>query len=263
MNCKSLQKTLKIGDVIGELYLPTNDSNVINKYEKLIILCHGIGQDRNYNLFAGLSEKLSEQDYITFSMELCGHGLSQEKFSLECMVEQAETIIKTLKSRYKTETAIMIGHSLGGVVAANVASLDLIDGYVLISTPYDLSSTVEEWLGPTGPVVKKTIDIMVKYNIHKLLKIPIYQKRLRTTLTELLEQITHYRGKVYTFIEKVQKPLLIIHGINDKIVNLGHALKLYKKTSQNSKFIILHADHDLNPEQDKAIKEISSFITKC
>ena len=86
-----------------------------------VILLHGLGG--SLNEWSSASEALASAGYQTFRVDLPGHGSSDKPSEVEDY--QSSSVYRRIESWYLdlafSDKAILIGHSFGGYLAANLA----------------------------------------------------------------------------------------------------------------------------------------------
>ena len=124
------KKKIKIGKYnISYIYnFPLN-----NDYEKLVIMIHGFGSDKDEKGNYVLLEKLLEKNNVaTIRFDMPGHGESNGKTE-EYSIDDVVLIVKSFVSKYKYKNYCLVGTSYGGAVAVLAAKSLIIPKIVLYS----------------------------------------------------------------------------------------------------------------------------------
>jgi 3-oxoadipate enol-lactonase len=119
---------------INYLITPTGEST------HTILFIHGLGHDGK--IWKYIQEKLFAEGYSSLAIDLRGHGLSDNPVAIEnYRFERISKDITELISELKISSTILVGHSLGGMIAMYLAGTkpSLLTGLVLMETNYQLS----------------------------------------------------------------------------------------------------------------------------
>ena len=200
-----------------------------------VVLIHGFGGDLDNWLFN--IDPLAER-HTVYALDLPGHGQSDRKLPGTSVAALAEFIAGFLDA-VDVPSARLVGHSLGGAIAAQLAvtrperveSLALIgsagfgdevntgytSGFVAAQSRRDLKPVVELLFAEGAEVNRKLLDDLLKF------------KRL-DGVTELLRELDaglFGSGKQAEQpgrrLGEVSKPLLAVWGREDKIIPAAHA----------------------------------------
>jgi 3-oxoadipate enol-lactonase len=253
--------------------------NYLNKCSKKPVLVFIHGWLANWTVFEKEIEQLSKRNPLLY-VDLRGHGKSDvpkqiTSYSIEKMEEDVSEIIK----KEGIKKAIIIGHSMGGMVAMLFATKNpsITKKLVLISTTYrnPLETTGIKFLknnkgllqimayqlakGTKPKHKSKEIDfskLKINSDMNILMK-GLKNTELHAWISSLDEMFYFNMGKK---MSKIKCPTLVIHGNKDLL--FSHKLeetmtkKIHKaklKTEEGEHFIIVQ-----NPKQ--ITKDISSFI---
>jgi pyruvate dehydrogenase E2 component (dihydrolipoamide acetyltransferase) len=182
-----------------------------------VVLIHGFGGDLNNWLFA--LPALAEE-HTVYALDLPGHGGS----SKDVGAPLADSVVGFLDA-VGLERPHMVGHSLGGLVAAQVAargraaSLTLIapvgfgqpvndeflDGFIAAETRRELKPVLQLLFADESLVTRSLVDDVLKY------------KRI----DGVTEALTTLRGAAFTEAPEVDVPVLTIWGAEDRIIPPG------------------------------------------
>ena len=93
------------------------------------------GNSSSSKVFEDLKQNQNSK-YDVFLIDLLGHGTNQEKQNMSdfSLKSQKEYLLKQLK--YHKGNVILVGHSLGGHLAIEIAEkIDNLKGLIIIGTP--------------------------------------------------------------------------------------------------------------------------------
>ncbi|HKE78488.1 MAG TPA: acetoin dehydrogenase dihydrolipoyllysine-residue acetyltransferase subunit [Solirubrobacteraceae bacterium] len=200
-----------------------------------VVLLHGFGGDLNNWLFA--APPLAE-GHTVYAVELPGHGGSSKDVGpgdLDFLVGAVTEFLDALD----LDRVHLVGHSLGGLVAASVAlrdpgrarSLTLVDsaglgeeingeylrGFVDAGTRRELKPALELLYADPGQVTRQLVDDVLKY------------KRIDGVDVALRSIADHVFGDgrqhalVADRLAELGVPLLVVWGEQDRIIPAQHA----------------------------------------
>ena len=214
-----------------------------------ILLVHGLGEFLEIWIsnIAGLSQK-----FTVYAMDLPGHGLSEKTREDYTLGFSVNFIAKFMKAA-GLHKVNLVGHSLGGAICVGFTMNfpDKVDNLILVSSggftdeiPLSyrlvrLPFLANILLGPTFLVNRATIGVGVKrqfYNpdtapedwfeiVSRHLKKPERKATIRniiksnTNIPDMESRITN--SNMYPLVEQ---PTLIVHGMQDKLTPVEHAL---------------------------------------
>ena len=199
------------------------------------LLLHGFGGDLNNWLFN--HEPLSGTREV-YALDLPGHGESSKRIERGDVAEFAE-IVKGFMDAVEIPRAHLIGHSLGGAVAAWVAAshpersasltliasaglgeeinTDYIEGFVSARTRNELKPHLQQLFADQDLVTRQLIDDVLKYK-----RIDGVQDALRTIAAAVFsggKQNLVLRDK----LAGLPVPILVVWGADDRIIGSSHA----------------------------------------
>ncbi len=202
----------------GYLNLPTNAS-------KIVVMLHGFtGHRMEHNgHFRTLSRLLSEQGIASIRMDYHGNGESDGEFSdfdFDYLLEDAKDMLSFARRVDGIKEVYVLGFSLGGAVASLVVSDDNADKLLLWS--------------PAGSMAEIARS---RFNSAKKLENGNCYFSGFEMSYRFVETIEKY--DMYQNTANFTKPVLIIHGENDKSVNILYGQK-YNNMYVNSEFYLIN-----------------------
>ena len=223
-------KTLK-----GVIELPFNKNP-----ENFVLFAHCFTCNKNFHAPSNISKSLASKGYGVLRFDFTGLGDSEGDFedtSFSGNVDDLVAAAEFLKKEYNAPTLI-IGHSLGGA-AALFASLKIesIKAIVTINAPSNLSHVQKHFESSLSEIENEG-----SANI----KIGGRSFRIKKQFIDDLEN-----NKDSEAINKIRKPLLILHSPQDEIVSIDHAEELYRAAWHPKSYISLDgADHMLSYKKE-------------
>jgi pimeloyl-ACP methyl ester carboxylesterase len=244
--------------------------------DRHVLFIHGLGSsaDRWGNIPKSLSS-----NFHTISLDLPGFGESDKPASMDYTIENfRDTVVDFMNMLAINDgKTSIVGHSLGGYIAAEVTMLKriqvekliLIDSSGFLKKP---TALLEEYLcvamNPTSANVRNIFEQMVSDRTKiplklvegfiKRINLPNAKHAFKLTLENSANtQIKLDRLKLINSV-----PTLIIWGIEDNVIPLQHS-ELFKKSISNSHVEIIqdagHAPFTEKPEQ--VCELICNFLT--
>ncbi|MDO5344879.1 MAG: alpha/beta fold hydrolase [Lachnospiraceae bacterium] len=212
----------------------------------------------NQKVMKKYAVELARQGYVVFTYDFCGGAIfsksdgdfsdmtiDTEKEDLICVINYVKTL-----NDIDIRRLILFGASQGGFVSCLVAAelKEKIDKLVLIYPAFCIPDDAKKGKMMTIEFDPENIEQTFKRKMFKLS--PEYPK-------------SAIRIDIYEEIKKISCPMLIIHGDQDKIVDLGYAQKALE-TSKNERSdlkIIEGAGHGFNRKQFKtAMKYVFDYF---
>jgi alpha-beta hydrolase superfamily lysophospholipase len=191
-----------------------------SKNKGTIIFLHGLRAYKEH--FLPLCKLLSERGFNSVIIDLRGHGASGGTYCTfghkekQDMVSVLDAIM--LDDRLSKNIGVW-GQSLGGAIALQTMAIDKRIKYgVIESTFSDLKDVSEEYL---KRLLK--IDNMVVSN---------YLLQRVYAIAEI------YKVKPKEIVKEITQPIILVHGLKDKRINIYHALLNYKNLKSKDKTLL-------------------------
>lgn len=203
----------------------------------------------------------SDNDYSLITVDLRGYGLSDQPDDIKeyALERHAEDILRIVEYE-KLEKIVLVGHCLGGMVAATFAAIypSRVEKLILINTnselPWFISRTpikqclylilsAVKYLFPQKAVPAKGVDYFKfigssDIDLNRLsrdLKVMGTYSAVRQALTLL-----SWQGKKY--FQQIDAPTLVIAGIHDLLYPKGTGERVVKLIS-NAKLEYVESNH--------------------
>ncbi len=240
-----------------------------NNHKKKVVFLHGFNSTGNF--VQPLLKLQRNYDVISFDFPGCGSEKSGDKtLTIESYSQFAIEKINQL-----TEPFILVGHSLGGAIAMNIATHPLVSKIVLLAplNPFAYKEGIESWLLPTntqdalismeslvGNIEKETyfnnlINTAGMFFKNTLPKIDIFKEMV-------FNQITNQDYLNTVLMDKYlsnQKETILIQGDIDKFITKESSDKTCE-TFKFQKVILKNTGHALIFEREKEINDILNNI---
>lgn len=251
------------------------------KGKETIIFLHGIMV--NANIWKRYIDHFSEK-YTVYAPDFLGHGLSAKKEDLH--IEDLVGQIRDFIIKNKIKNPILVGHSLGGLVASIYASLypDSVSRTILISSGEYDSITNNFIARINSQFIDLTFSLMNSFTFPLFLQFlseRVYNKSInimddswsdilyafkikgsKQSLLSLMKntEIKNFSPEDY---KHITCPVFLLHGAKDKLVESWHSENLSKLIPQSTVKIIPGGSHMVIEEQEDLVKGyIEEFIEK-
>lgn len=185
-----------------EIFLPTLENTEINGLwfkqthpKGVVLFFHGRG--KNLHFWAHRANPFLDRGYDVLIIDYRGFGKSSKGFKESWLLEDGETAYHFLLNHYKEDQIIVYGNSMGTSIATWVASTHKPRMLILEAPFYSMVDAASH----TKPFIPEFI----------------------------IRWILKYHLRTDEWIENVQVPTYIFHGIPDKIVPFEHSQKLFAK----------------------------------
>lgn len=196
-----------------------------------IVLLHGFASSMHW--WTPVTERLASHFHV-IRVDLLGHGGSAKPKNGYSMENQARLVSIALL-RLRVRRALVVGHSMGGVVATALAERypALVNGLVLVDTPPNDKAGELPFLARLGfvPVLGEAIrrvvpDSVVRANLESAFAdgfdvpdqfVRDFRRMTYRSYDDSHEQSSEYgkREAVTTRLAQVRKPLRVIFGTED------------------------------------------------
>jgi len=244
----------------------------------VLVIVHGLAEHSGRHERFGC--ELAEAGYAVETFDLRGHGRSEGMWgyvsSFDDYVRDLETFLQNVSARQAHLPLVLMGHSMGGTIAALLAiSRRFPLAALILSAP-----AVRLWQD-TGWVVRAFAHLMSRF-LPKMRTMPLAAQYISRDLT-VVEAYVHdplvYRAglrvrTVYEFLRATQRvregaaairePLLILQGTADRLVQPRGAAELYEKASSPDKTLRLYEGlyHELlnEPERERVLMDILAWL---
>nr|MBI1232416.1 alpha/beta fold hydrolase [Cytophagales bacterium] len=218
------------------------------------LFAHCFTCNKNLNAIQNICNTLSQTGVAVMSFDFTGLGSSEGDFedtNFSSNVSDLLDASQFLADHYQAPS-LLVGHSFGGAAAIFAAhSLSAVKALVTIGSPSELNHISHLFEGHLEAIEEKGSS-QVKiggrpFNINHSFLQDLRENNLASTLN------------------KLRKPILILHSPQDRIVDISHAAQLYGQAFHPKSFVSLDgADHLLSDSKDSeyAGEMISSWSKK-
>lgn len=237
-----------------------------------VVLLHGMGNSGAS--WDQLVTKLPEGIRV-ISIDLLGFGGSPSPRWLKYSTSiQAKSVATTLIRMGINQKVIIVGHSMGSLVAVELAKRYplFVKSLILCSPPFYNDVEKRELLPNPNKILKKFYKMIQNYpkNIVDVvplaLKLKIVGKAFNVTNDNVDIYFAALESSIinqtaFKDIMRIQKPIKLIHGVFDPVV-IKKNLDTIVKQNKQAKLIVVFAGHELLGSYVPAVvKTVQEFIT--
>ena len=226
------------------------------KFRKAVLVIHG---------FAGgtydeesITYYLTMKGFDVFTFTLPGHDKRMfNKITKEDWKKSCEEHIKTLiKNKYNY--ICVIGHSMGGVLACYLASKYKEVKRLVLAAPAFKYLTFDDEDFKVLNVIKNSPKIFKDYGKEEIIS------RLLQFPTSVLKEFMDLVNESKDLPSKIDCPILILQGNNDKIVPIASSEFVYSNVNSKTKYLMMldGVTHDIFKceDIDKICHTIELFL---
>lgn len=210
------------------------------KVQAFVLFAHCFTCSKNIGTATRISRALADRGLATLRFDFTGLGNSEGDFSNTNFSSNVDDLVAAAGYLASAEEApkILAGHSLGGAaVIAAAARLPDVRGVVTIAAPSD-PAHMRHLLRDSVPEIMQKGSAVVEIGGQEF---TIKKQFLEDVSAQNLDQI----------LQKLNKPLLIMHSPNDELIDIEHAYHLFDVARCPKSFISLDsADHLLSNPDD-------------
>lgn len=255
-----------------ELYEKTY---IVKNEKKRLFIIHGICE--HSGRYENLAKKFNEQGISVIMYDLRGHGKSPGRRGyIKNYYDHINDFANIFKKHSNNKVKqFLLGHSLGGLIGHMymVSNNPGIDGYIASGAPTDYLKSARlmrfigyKWFGFLRiknnfgeNALSKDKEVQEQYNND-----PLVQKNFTIRLAgEMFIKGVRYLNNN---LDNHSKPILILHGKEDKIVPYEHSERIYKNINHDNKKLIIYENmyHEILNEVEKEIvfKDIMEWLNE-
>jgi len=245
---KSVALELEGLNIIGELYLPSEGKGSF----PTVCICHGIpakNPDPNHRDYPLLAERICHHGFAVFIFNFRGTGASGGNLDILGWTRDLKSAIDylcTLPEVNKSHLSLL-GFSGGAAVSVYVAAEDRrVSSIATCACPAEFSFLTE---------VNEPQAVVNHFRSIGAIRDKDFPHSAQEWISGfgLVCPIKYVAGIA-------PRPLLLVHGSQDEVVEVSHAYKLYDKAGEPKQLIIVDgAEHELR-QHDKAMAAVLDWL---
>ncbi len=175
------------------------DSNI----KGVVLYFHG--NKNNINHYASAADNITKHGYEVWMIDYPGFGKSTGKLTEQILYDQALQVYKMARVRFKPDSIIIYGRSLGSGVATQLASIRDCKRLILETPYYSIPSLAAAYLW--------------MYPVERMMK---------------------YKFPNNEYLKKVTAPVTIFHGTDDGVIPYKNAVRLKEALKAGDEFITIN-----------------------
>lgn len=211
--------------------------NKVNNSDEIVVICHARTSNKNSRVTTRLAEELSKDNINNFRFDFVACGESEGsyiEYTVSNMIKNLHDTLNLLKNKFNFKSFILIGCSMGGRIVSNV---DLkkydIKKIILWYSAIDYGRGLFNIPSKKEKIAKKNGFYLIE-NGWKLSYEYFKDERKYST---------------YKLLQKIDIPVLFIHGTSDPFVTYKSSLNTSKKCKKAKLHLIEGADHGFHNEE--------------
>ena len=236
-----------------------------------VVLAHGYGE--HLGRYEHVAKALNDADWSAYALDHVGHGRSEGERVLISdftpIVEDVHTVVGQAKAANPGLPVAMIGHSMGGMIAARYAQLHpgelaaLVLSGPVIGTLKGITSLLGMDVIPADPidpsVLSRDEEVGRAYDEDPLVWRGAFKRQTLLGFAELLTELA-------IDADKVTGPVLWLHGEEDQLVPMAgtrRGIALLRNADVTEK-IYPGARHEVFNElnKDEVLADTTAFLAK-
>jgi dipeptidyl aminopeptidase/acylaminoacyl peptidase len=232
-------------DITGRLYIPDDGRSNF----PAVCICHGIPSGNPANPDDGgyplLAEQVCDRGYAVFIFNFRGAGTSGGNLDMLGWTKDLDAVIEYLYQRPEIDSSFLslLGFSAGAAVSVYTAAHDSrVTSVIACSCPAEFG-----FIDPESALERFR-------NIGT-----IRDKDFPNSISEWAEGFRQV-SPINCIQDISPRPVVIIHGEDDEVVNISHAYRLYDKAGEPKRlYTIPGAGHRLR-NNEQALEKVFEFL---
>lgn len=201
--------------------------------DKIVVFIHGFMGSPNQ--FEAMMKMMHDNGFSTVSVLLPGHGASGGEF-IKSAAKDWETHVENTLTRFADKKEIvLVGHSIGGLLAINASTKFAVKKIVLLAAPLKFNIFL---LGPNKKRLKMLLgkadaSVMACYESANSIAKPYHM--IHPAWIRVLLQPYMLARKTKKLLKSVQTPILSVHSKADETTSFKSA-RLFEKLLVNAPY---------------------------
>jgi acylglycerol lipase len=243
----------------------------------IVVISHGFAE--HGGRYAQVAERLNADDLVVWAADHRGHGLSEGKRTsvvrFDDYVDDLMTVIARAREQWTSMRVVLLGHSLGGLIALDLAvrhrsAIDCLAVSAPAACPGDVSKltlTLGRVLSRVAPnigVLRLPLNrisrdpaVVDAYNNDAL----VFRTPIRARLgAEMLDAM----ARVDAGLPNLRVPLLVMQGSADGLVDPGCGPHVYERAGSPDKTLTMYDGlwHEIfnEPERERVLDDLAGWV---
>lgn len=210
----------------------------------VLVCIHGLGFHRGS--FAALGKRLAAQGITTYGFDVRGFGdLRSELFNPSRTADELTAILKKIRALHNCKPVFLLGESMGGSIALQVAasSPELIEGVISAVPPSKRRRSATGELRLAASFISGQIPLdreVFRKSFDQEITADSQPGQLRSKLTrrEALRFMA-FMSRTKKAVKQLTEPTLIVQGYQDKLLDPSGAFALFNQIAGKDKDLVL------------------------
>lgn len=267
-----LFKTADCSKLYRQSWRPTNSVGIV-------VIVHGYAEHSGRYQWTAL--QLVDQGFSVYTFDLRGHGKSsgvRKMVRFNDYFADLAAFLKEIKQEEPDKPLFLFGHSLGGAITAlfTIRHKPLLNGLIISSaflrTSRNISGLLLQLVILVGRLIPKLPTVFLDsqtisrdpevVEIYKADLLIGHGRIAAQTLAEIFKAIAEIQSRM----NEIELPLLVMHGVADRLANVEGSKTIYSGVSSKDKSIKLYdgMHHELlnEPEKMQVLSDINLWLRK-
>jgi alpha-beta hydrolase superfamily lysophospholipase len=243
----------------------------------VVVIAHGFAE--HGGRYAGVADRLTAAGIAVVAPDHRGHGLSEGKRTsivrFEDYVDDLTTVIAQVRARWPSLRVVLLGHSMGGLIALDLAVRQAVplDGLVL-SAPAACPREVSRFTLAVGRTLSRVAPNtgVLRLPLNRISRDPavvdaynndplVFRTPIRARLgAEMLDAM----DRVDAGLPELHVPLLVMQGRSDGLVDPDCGPHVYDRAGSGDKTLKMYDGlwHEIfnEPQRDQVIGDLTGWL---
>ena len=266
-----------MADIFEDGFLRTEDGlnlylrrDIPHRPRALILLLHSLGE--HSGLYSAAAARLNKAGYGVYRLDFRGHGRSDgprgDVQNFEDYLRDTDVAVESARRAFPGLALILLGHSMGALVAASyaVAFPGKVDGEVSTCGALRMIPALEFLRGCSRHTHSERGDERFSLLLPKRQKADSWQddrQRLDSVTVRLAGKVWIQGADWFApRMKELTTPLLILHGEDDSLVPPEISRWFYEGVSSQDRRLLLYPaqGHSLLKEDGEALDDIIAWL---
>ena len=266
-----------MADIFEDGFLRTEDGlnlyfrrDIPHRPRALILLLHSLGE--HSGLYSAAAARLNKAGYGVYRLDFRGHGRSDgprgDVQNFEDYLRDTDAAVESARRAFPGLALILLGHSMGALVAASyaVAFPGKVDGEVSTCGALRMIPALEFLRGCSRHTHRERWDERFSLLLPKRQEADSWQddrQRLDSVTVRLAGKVWIQGADWFApRMKELTTPLLILHGEDDSLVPPEISRWFYEGVSSQDRRLLLYPEqgHSLLKEDGEALDDIIAWL---